>query len=131
MMVHSVLDECAMVVSPSWVTTEEPSIFSRQSSDFCSSWIHPRSFSPFRQGLVRIPSSNFFLVLEEVILGGCLVIKGSGFGFQVVSSLDSVMWFGTSMCGTWVTHSLSNSRDLVSAIEGAGFTLTIPVVVGE
>ena len=121
MMVHPVLDECAMVVRPSWVTTEDPSIFSRQSSDFCCSWIHPKSFSPFGQGLLRIPSSNFIFVLEAVILGGCLAIKGSGFGSQVVSSLDSVLRFGTSMCGSWVPHSLSNSRALVSVIEGARF----------
>jgi hypothetical protein len=46
MMVHPILAECVMVVSPSWVTTEDPSIFSRQSNDFCCSWIHPKSFSP-------------------------------------------------------------------------------------
>ena len=50
MMVHPVLTECVMVVRPSWVITEDPSIFSRQSSDFCCSWIHPKSFSPFGQG---------------------------------------------------------------------------------
>ena len=86
MMVHPILDECAMVDRPSWVTTEDPSIFSRQSSDFCCSWIHPKSFSPFGQGLLRIPSSNCIFVLETVILGGCLAIKGSRFGSQVVSS---------------------------------------------
>ncbi len=29
-----------------------------QISDFCCSWIHPKSFSPFGQGWLRIPSSN-------------------------------------------------------------------------
>ena len=117
MMVHPVLTECVMVVRPSWVITEDPSIFSRQSSDFCCSWIHPKSFSPFGQGWLRIPSSSCIFVLETVILGGCLTIRGSGFGSQVVSSLDSELRFGTSTCGSWVSHSLSNSIALVSKLE--------------
>ncbi len=121
MMVHPILAQCVMVVSPSWVTTEDPSIFSRQSSEFCCSWIHLQSFSPFGQGWLRIPSSNCIFVLETVILGGCLVIKGSGFGAQVVCSLDFVLRFGTSMwvSVSWVSHSLSSSRTLVAVIEGA------------
>jgi hypothetical protein len=87
MIVHPVLDECALVVRSSCVTTSDPSIFSCQSNDFCCSWTHPKSFSPFGQVWLRNPSwSGCIFVLDAVTLGGCLVIKGRGLGSQVVSS---------------------------------------------
>jgi hypothetical protein len=58
-----------------------------------------------------------FCILEHK-LGGCLTIKGRGLGSQVVSSVTSVLRSETSMCSSWVPHSLSNSRSLLSAIEG-------------
>ena len=63
--VHPVLDDCVMVVRPSWVTTRDPSIFSCHSSDFCWSWTHPKSFSPFGHAWLRIPSwsSCIFVIL--------------------------------------------------------------------
>jgi hypothetical protein len=56
-----------------------------------------------------------------VILGGCLVIKGRGFGSQLVSSLSSVIWVRSSVSDSWVPHSLSTCMTLVSVSEGARF----------
>ncbi len=72
---------------PSWVTTEEPSIFSCHSRDFCCSCTHPRSSSPFGQGWLRIPSCSCIFVLETVILGGCLAIRGRGSEIDVSKCL--------------------------------------------
>ncbi len=55
MIVHPVLDECAMVVRPSCITTNDPSIFSCHSNDFCWRWTHPKSFSPFRARMTKDP----------------------------------------------------------------------------
>ncbi len=95
---HCRLDECTMVVRPSWVTTEEPSIFSCHTNGFCCGFTHPISFSPFGQGWLRMSSLSRIFVFEEVILGGCLTIKGRGFGSHVESSVGSVFRTISSTC---------------------------------
>jgi hypothetical protein len=118
--VHPVLEECATVDRPSWVATKDPSIFFCHSNDFCCSWTHPKSFSLLIQVWLRIPSrSSCIFVVEAVTLGGCLTIKGRGFGSQVVSSLESVLRSESFIHTSWVPHSLSNSKVLICDIEGS------------
>jgi hypothetical protein len=84
---------------------------------FCR-WNHLQKVG---QGWLRIRSSNGMFVFEAVILGGSLTIKGSGFGSLVASSVGPVLRSRSSMCSSWVPHSLSSSRALVSATEGTRF----------
>jgi hypothetical protein len=89
MIVHPVLDDCVMVVRPSCVNTNDPSIFSCHRNDFCCSWTHPKSFSPFGQVWLRNPSRSGGIFVSVCVPIRILPVRllGVPFAFQFQSPI--------------------------------------------
>jgi hypothetical protein len=132
MIVHPVLDECTMVVRPSCVTTNDPSTFSCQSNDFCCSWTHPKSFSPFGQVWLRNPSwSGCIFVLDAVTLGGCFAIKGRGLAPRWYLRHRLCPGPNPPCASPGCPIRFPIPKPCFLSLRGLGLALTVPVVSGE